>query len=56
MDDVQTRNLLRRIAEQLGCDRRNIVNNIKKLQDDVIELTLKNAKLTCQLAEQSNGD
>jgi hypothetical protein len=34
MDDVQTRQLLRQIAEALGCDRHNILNTIAKLKEN----------------------
>jgi hypothetical protein len=52
MDDVQTRALFRQIAELLGCERRNILAAIYKLQKDVADLTVKQESLTRQLSEQ----
>jgi len=53
MDDVQTRALFRQIAELLGCERRNILAAIYKLQKDVTDLTVKHEQLISKLAEKN---
>ena len=51
MDDVQIRTLLKQISELLGCERRNILSAIYKLQKDVTDLTVKHDLLVNKLKE-----